>query len=165
MDERPPRCGTGEAAGAAHSRRLVSLVLLATACSRPGDPTPPPLDPREVRAGRVVYAQRCAGCHGARGQGAPDWKRPMANGELPPPPHDSSGHTWHHADGLLYRIILRGGAGAAEGAPVSWPSGMPAFADSLTAAEIRAVITFLKTGWTPRQRLFQAEISARDPLP
>ena len=142
---------------------------LLTACGTEARDAAPPLDPEVLRVGAVVYHARCATCHGSRGEGAPDWKRPGPNGAYPPPPHDSTGHTWHHADGLLYRIVARGSA-AALGDTLGdtlgrGRYGMPAFDSSLTNQEIRAVITYLKTGWTPAQRRRQAEASRTDPLP
>jgi len=41
---------------------------------------------------------------------------------------------------------------------------MPAFAGTLAPQEIRLVIAYLKTLWTPEQRQFQREESQRQPL-
>src|SRR5581483_12367208 len=54
------------------------------------------LDPNQVGRGRQVYVQNCARCHGQNAEGAPNWQQPDALGNLPPPPHDDSGHTWRH---------------------------------------------------------------------
>ncbi len=101
---------------------LLALLLLA-ACSvatgqqvapasipRPSAPPLPQLDPQQVALGAAVYQNACASCHGADGEGEPNWKTPKADGAYPAPPHDASGHTWHHGDGLLYQIISDGGA-------------------------------------------------------
>lgn len=99
--------------------------------------------------GRAVYARECASCHGANGEGQPDWKVPLADGSLPAPPHDASGHTWHHADAQLLEIIARGGT-------IYDPSSkMPAYGESLTEAEMRAVLDYLKSWWGPQERDFQ----------
>ncbi|KDP87220.1 hypothetical protein CF70_002940 [Cupriavidus sp. SK-3] len=42
---------------------------------------------------------------------------------------------------------------------------MPAFAQALSPAEIRDVIEYLKTMWTPEQRRFQREESEQGPFP
>ncbi len=67
------------------------------------------LDPPLLSQGATLYQQYCATCHGANLEGAPDWKKPLADGSLPPPPHDDSGHTWHHPDFLLLQIMAQGG--------------------------------------------------------
>ena len=118
-----------------------------------------------LRTGAAVYQARCAACHGARGEGAADWTRPGPGGVYPPPPHDSTGHTWHHADGLLYRIVARGTAAAIGDTLRAARYGMPAFDSVLPPREIHAVITYLKTGWTPAQRRSQAAASRADPFP
>ena len=61
-----------------------------------------------IEQGRQVYTAQCASCHGADLEGQPDWKSPLPSGRLPAPPHDESGHTWHHADELLFRIVKEG---------------------------------------------------------
>src|SRR5581483_456610 len=62
----------------------------------------------QIDTEKRVYETQCASCHGKRAQGAPDWREPDANGEMPAPPHDRVGHTWKHADGMLYRIVRDG---------------------------------------------------------
>ena len=42
---------------------------------------------------------------------------------------------------------------------------MPAFAETLSAEQIRAVVIYLKTLWTPEQRDFQSEESRNQPFP
>ena len=42
---------------------------------------------------------------------------------------------------------------------------MPAFGDVLSAEQIRTVIAYLKTLWTPEQRGFQVEESRNQPFP
>jgi mono/diheme cytochrome c family protein len=111
-----------------------------------------------VDQGRVVYATSCASCHGSEGSGDPNWRVRLADGSLPPPPHDATGHTWHHADGLLFRIVTNGAAEYGTG-------NMPAFGDSLTDQQIHAVIEFLKTLWGPEERAVQSRVSEQDPYP
>lgn len=111
-------------------------------------PPLPTLDPDRVAQGAVLYAQNCAQCHGANLEGAPDWKRSLPDGSFPPPPHDSSGHTWHHPDGLLLEIM-------AEGGDPAYNSHMPGFQDKLTSDELSAVLEFLKSRWGQEEREFQ----------
>ncbi len=72
-----------------------------------------PADPGDavlVAGGAAVYAAQCGECHGERLEGAPDWRRRNQDGSLPAPPHDESGHTWHHTDQQLFDMVKRGGA-------------------------------------------------------
>ncbi len=121
-----------------------------------------PSDAALVEAGRAVYQQRCAVCHGARGEGAPAWQQPDTQGEMPAPPHDAQGHTWKHSDAMLYRIVRDGWRD-----PFNKTARltMPAFKEQLSRDEIVAVITYLKTNWTPEQRQFQVEESRDHPFP
>ena len=88
-----------------------------------------PDDPRQVALGAAVYAARCAQCHGANLEGQPNWQQRKANGRLPAPPHDATGHTWHHPDQLLFDITKLGIAKAAK--LKDYDSAMPAFAGVL----------------------------------
>jgi mono/diheme cytochrome c family protein len=105
-----------------------------------------------------LYAANCASCHGADLEGQPDWKRRLDSGRMPAPPHDETGHTWHHADRQLFTITKLGVGGVVPG----YESDMPAFEGVLTDAEIRAVLAFIKSTWPDRQRAFQADVTAND---
>ena len=118
--------------------------------------------PALVKAGRVVYQQSCASCHGARGEGSPAWQQPDRHGELPAPPHDSEGHTWKHSDAMLYRIVQQGWRDPFN---KTQRLTMPAFQGQLSPRETIAVISYLKTLWTPEQRQFQKRESEHQPLP
>lgn len=140
--------------------------LLTSAAAQAVTPTLPPLptlDSDEVVLGRRVYVEQCAACHGQNAGGQPDWKQPDSNGNMPAPPHDDSGHTWHHADGLLYEIIRDGFRDPLK-SPDS-PLTMPAFGDKLSDAEIRAVIAYFKSLWSEESRLFQWEVTQKQPFP
>lgn len=139
---------------------LVGAALLS-ACQT-GDGGPPPSDPDMVALGQQVYQQQCASCHGAAGEGQPDWETLNALGELPAPPHDSTGHTWKHSDAMLYRIVTQGWRD-----PFNRTERltMPAFGGVLSVREIRAVIAYLETMWTDQQRRFQWEESRDEPFP
>lgn len=126
-------------------------------------PPLPTLDAVEVSRGRQVYLEHCAVCHGQNAEGQPNWKQPDANGNMPAPPHDDTGHTWHHADGLLYELIRDGFRDPLK--PPDSPLTMPAFGDSLSDAEIRAVITYFKSLWSQESRRFQWQVTQQQPLP
>lgn len=114
-------------------------------------------DATVLERGEAVYRAHCAVCHGPQGEGQPDWRSPGSDGRYPPPPHDSSGHTWHHADADLIEIIRRGGQ-AVYGSP-TFTSGMPAFGDVLSEAEIDAVLAYIKTFWGDEQRDYQERLN------
>ena len=104
-----------------------------------------PTDDAAVLArGAAVYAEHCAACHGLDLEGEPDWRVRRADGTLPAPPHDATGHTWHHSDADLVAMTRYG---IEPFAPEGYRSNMPAFAGILDDAEIRAVIAYIKSAW------------------
>ncbi len=115
-------------------------------------------DPEVVALGRAIYEQRCAACHGARLEGQPDWRIRDAAGLLPAPPHDASGHTWHHPDAVLFDITKHGVAKAAN--LKDYRSAMPAFEGSLTDAQIVAVLSWIKAQWPQEIRKQQEAVNA-----
>ncbi|MHB0777562.1 c-type cytochrome [Halomonas sp. WWR20] len=144
-------------------QRLMA-VLIASSFTGPalagGEPTRDGAEPLE--AGKRIYRQYCASCHGVQGEGQPNWERQNALGELPAPPHNPQGHTWKHSDAMLYRII-------AEGWRDPWNKTerltMPAFGDVLSSQQIQLVVNYLKTLWTPAQRRHQEKESQGSPFP
>lgn len=103
-------------------------------------------DAQLVALGAQVYVANCASCHGANLEGQPNWQQPKADGSMPAPPHDASGHTWHHNDEALFATTKLGGAATS---PVAAPNGMPAFGDTLSEREIWAVLSYIKSTWPP----------------
>ncbi len=78
---------------------------------------------------------------------------------MPAPPHDASGHTWHHPDDVLFRITREGpGAVAGNG----YESNMPGFAETLSDFEIRTVLAFIGSTWPEAERQYQAEMNRRE---
>lgn len=109
-----------------------------------------------VTLGSDVYANHCAQCHGAQLEGQPDWRTRLPNGRLPAPPHDASGHTWHHPDAILFQITKDGIEAVA---PPGYASDMPAFGDVLSDHEIRAVLSYIKSQWPPEIRARQETLN------
>ena len=109
-----------------------------------------------IALGKALYAENCASCHGVRLEGQPDWRSPRADGRLPAPPHDATGHTWHHADAQLLAIIRRGTAAVVGG---GYESDMPGFAGILSDAESAAVLDFIKSTWPQRAAEYQRRLS------
>ena len=120
------------------------FVLVALLC---GCAEPPP----DLALGQKIYAQHCAACHGARLEGQPNWQRRLPNGRLPAPPHDESGHTWHHPDEVLFAITKHGMV--PPYAPAGYQSDMPGFGGVLSDDEIRAALAYIASHWTSREVL------------
>lgn len=103
-----------------------------------------PKDPAAVAAGKTLYAEHCASCHGENLEGQKNWQNPLPNGRMPAPPHDKSGHTWHHSDVLLFRITKLGTEKVVGG---DYKSDMIGFQDVLTDRQIIQVLSYIKSSW------------------
>jgi len=117
-----------------------------------------PADMTLVAEGKRIYAKTCASCHGADLKGQPDWRTRGPDGLLPAPPHDETGHTWHHGDGQLF-VLMREGIAAL--APPGYRTAMPAYKGVLSDREIVAVLAYIKSTWPEQIRRRQAEITRR----
>ena len=139
------------------SPRGLVLFAVAAALAGCGEPAPLTDSKNAVQTGRgaKVYAQFCAACHGARLEGQPDWRQRLPSGRMPAPPHDDSGHTWHHTDDVLFGITKLGVV--APYAPKGYESDMPGFGGRLSDDEIWAVLAFIKASWSPRVQAARAE--------
>lgn len=94
--------------------------------------------------GERIYQQHCAVCHGINLEGQPDWRKRHANGRLPAPPHDETGHTWHHPSQQLFDITKYG---LAKIAGDDYKTDMVAYDGILRDDEIIAVLSFIKSRW------------------
>ena len=124
---------------------LVAAISSVTLLSERGQPdlastTINPGNPEQVALGRRIYSEQCAQCHGVNLEGQPNWRSRGPDGRLPAPPHDASGHTWHHPDQDLLVIVRDGLPAIVPG----YESDMPAFGASLTDEEILPVIACLQ---------------------
>ena len=110
----------------------------------------------DVEHGAALYAEHCASCHGKNLEGAPDWRKVGADGLYPAPPHDATGHTWHHGDQLLFDYTKLGGEAAlAMRGVTDFESGMTGFGHILSDDEIRSVLAFIKSTWPVELRRHQ----------
>ena len=106
-----------------------------------------PVDAPLVAMGETVYAASCASCHGTNLEGqTPDWRVPGPDGRLPAPPHDETGHTWHHDGDTLFRLTKYGLA-ELLGPDSTYESNMPAYDGVLSDKEILAVLSYIKSTW------------------
>lgn len=117
-----------------------------------------PVDADMIERGAGLYAENCAFCHGSELEGQPDWRRRQDNGVMPAPPHDETGHIWHHADQQLFDITKNGLGSVVPG----YQSAMPVFDGILNDAEITAILGYIKSTWPERERAYQAEITSQD---
>ncbi|CAO3449617.1 c-type cytochrome [Azospirillum largimobile] len=115
-------------------------------------------DLTQVARGKAIYAEQCASCHGSRLEGQPNWQSRKPDGRLPAPPHDASGHTWHHPDADLFKITKQG---ITAFAPPDYSSDMPAFGGTLSDADIWAVLAFIKSSWPEEIRRRHTAINER----
>lgn len=113
----------------------------------------------QVASGKAIYERNCAACHGVNLEGQPDWKSRKPNGRMPAPPHDDSGHTWHHPDDILFGITKMGVS--PPYGPPGYPSDMPAFGTALTDQQVWDVLAYIKSRWSPRAREAQSQITKR----
>ncbi len=110
-----------------------------------------------VAVGQEIYADQCATCHGENLEGQPNWQTRDEDGLLPAPPHDATGHTWHHDDETLFTLTKFGLAGLMENAP---PTGMPVYEGVLGDDEIIAVLSYIKSTWPDELREYHDELNA-----
>jgi len=114
----------------------------------------------QLALGRAVYEKNCTSCHGVRLEGQPGWQRRLPSGRMPAPPHDASGHTWHHPDAMLFGITKHGPVPGKYASP-GYQSDMPGFRQMLFDDEIWDVLAYVKSHWPAKIRQAQREINSR----
>lgn len=131
----------------------MGLLLLAIGYFFGWPSMPSQVSARQIELGKALYAQHCASCHGVNLEGQPDWQSRKADGKLPAPPHDDTGHTWHHSDDQLFKITKFGVSAVVP----NYDSDMIGFDGKMSDEEIRAVIGFIKSIWSEAHRAYQAD--------
>lgn len=122
---------------------VAAIVWLMT--DRQGASLLKPNDAFVVAQGKEIYAANCASCHGVDLEGEPNWRRPNADLTMPAPPHDETGHTWHHSDKTLFELTKYGLGNITNNA--DYKTNMPVYDGVLTDEEIVAVLSFIKSRW------------------
>jgi mono/diheme cytochrome c family protein len=145
----------GSAASAVGVLVAVGIVVCLGTNAEPTEPDPNSAS--LVGRGKAVYAQYCASCHGANLEGQPNWRERQPNGRLPAPPHDASGHTWHHSDKELFAMIENGISEIVPG----YQTDMPKYRDILSGSDIWAVLSFIESSWPPNIRARQQRMNLR----
>lgn len=123
---------------------MLLIILAFSPADRLFEEKPEPEDAERLAVGQALYADHCASCHGALLEGQPSWKEHLPNGQLPAPPHNETGHTWHHPDDYLFETTKLGGQATA---PAGFLSAMPGFEGTLSDDEIWMVLDFIKSRW------------------
>ena len=136
---------------------LAYLVTLPTETAE-ASITLKPNEPAVVSLGKQIYAQNCASCHGVALEGQANWRQRGNDGYMPAPPHDETGHTWHHPDTYLF-LMTKYGIEKMIGK--TYPNNMPAYEDELSDDEIIAVLSFIKSTWPNNVMRQHDQINAR----
>ena len=120
----------------AATRELIIRYLQTRPGSAAGELPPPAAPAPPLRDGAALYAHWCAACHGATGKG--DGPNAAA---LPvkPAAHADAAAMSRRPDDSLYDTIAGGGA------IMNRSPRMPAFGESLSPAEIRALVAYIRT--------------------
>ena len=120
-----------------------------------------PNDLSLVTLGQNIYSENCASCHGVDLEGQENWQKRDDEGYLPAPPHDETGHTWHHPDEYLF-LMTKYGIEKIIGK--KYLNKMPAYKDILTDKEIIAVLSFIKSKWPNQIQEIHNNINVRSKL-
>jgi mono/diheme cytochrome c family protein len=125
---------------------MVAMAILAFTLSagKTDAATLRPDDADIVSRGQKVYAANCASCHGQQLEGQPNWRIRDQEGYLPAPPHDATGHSWHHSDEQLFELTKYGLVGLAG---ADYKTRMPAYEGILSDEDLVAVLSFIKSRW------------------
>lgn len=139
--------------------RLLSVAIIAssTICAHAAHE----IKDRNVDTGMLRYQEHCAACHGENLEGQPNWRIPNENGVLPAPPHNETGHTWHHDNQLLFNYTKLGGEALMAARGMAFNSGMPAFENTLSDDDIWNILAYIRSTWSDEVKEIQAK---RNPL-
>ena len=103
-----------------------------------------PNDPVYVKMGGEIYLEQCASCHGVNLEGQLGWQDTMVEGMRLAPPHDQSGHTWHHFDEMLFNLTKHGFKTMIND---DFKASMPVYDGILSDKEITASLSYIKSMW------------------
>jgi mono/diheme cytochrome c family protein len=127
--------------------RPLALALILSCAARGLTADRPRMEPK------ALYAQACAACHGADGKGAATWQ-----GEVPVPDFsDCLANTAEPAE-LWETIVAQGGSSRGLSAT------MPAYGEALDPAEIRGLVTYLRTFCENFEKYPPGDLNFRRPL-
>ena len=113
-------------------------------------------DKEIVNIGKSIYLKNCASCHGKNLEGQKNWQIRQNDGYLLAPPHDKTGHTWHHSDYYLFMVTK---LGIEEIIKKIYPNNMPIYKDLLNDKEIISVLSYIKSTWPEEIRIMQDKLN------
>ena len=116
------------------------------------------IDNSILEDGKKIYANNCASCHGINLEGQQNWMSRLPNGLMPAPPHDKTGHTWHHPDRYLFMVTKYG---IEELIGEKYLNNMPAYKDILSDKEIISVLSYIKSTWPTTIKRIHDQINSR----
>ena len=93
--------------------------------------------------GKTMYENNCVSCHQINLVGAENWKGLDEDGHRKAPPLNGTGHTWHHDDETLHKIIKYGLVGIIS----DYEGKMAGFKDKLSDKDIDSVLAYIKSFW------------------
>ena len=137
----------------------LGLAYLVTVPTETADSsvTLKPNEPAVVSLGKKVYAQNCASCHGVALEGQANWRQRDNDGYMSAPPHDETGHTWHHPDTYLF-LMTKYGIEKMIGQ--TYLNNMPEYDGELSDEEIIAALSFIKSTWSNAVKRQHDQINA-----
>jgi mono/diheme cytochrome c family protein len=104
--------------------------------SQDNDNKKPSVDANVANAGKAIFGDQCAECHGADGSGEPTFF----------PPLKGNSNVQQADPTTAIRVILEGARSVPTKARPT-PLSMPAFDWKLTDAQIAAVATYIRSAW------------------
>ena len=135
---------------------LASNVIAPTIGYSKQDISLPYKDRAAIKLGQTIYKDNCASCHGINLEGQVGWQTEIVDGLRLAPPHDETGHTWHHPDELLYNMTKYG---FEEMLGKKYPNNMPVYEDILSDGELLAVLGYIKSTWPEKIKAIHNEIN------
>ena len=96
-----------------------------------------------IARGKIAYQNNYASCHQVNLSGAENWKGVDEDGHRKAPPLNGTGHTWHHDDETLHKIIKYGLVGIIS----DYEGKMGGFKDNLNDKDIDSVLAYIKSFW------------------
>jgi len=108
-----------------------------------------------ILKGKKLYNQYCASCHQVNLSGAKNWKGFDEDGHRKAPPLNGTGHTWHHSDELLHKIIKYGFAKLIK----DYQGKMMGFGENINDEGIDNILSYIKSYWKDDIYEYQLELS------